>query len=65
MLYCNRCRYNGTLRPVAIELQKVAGEAGTVYNPYDTIELWQLAKEIISSLDCGALTSPRGLQRSS
>lgn len=65
MLYCNRCRYNGTLLPVAIELQKVAGEAGTVYNPYGTIELWQLAKEIISSLDCGALTSPRGLQRSS
>ncbi|CAL8464299.1 g3834 [Coccomyxa elongata] len=44
---------NGSLLPVAIELQKVAGEAGTVYTPYDTTELWQLAKEIISSLDCG------------
>ncbi|BDA49833.1 Lipoxygenase 2.3, chloroplastic [Coccomyxa sp. Obi] len=44
---------NGSLMPVAIELQKVAGEAGTVYTPYDTAELWQLAKEIISSMDCG------------
>lgn len=52
------CRENGSLLPVAIELQKVAGEAGTVYTPYDTTELWQLTKEIISSLDCGAFTSP-------
>ncbi len=44
--------------PVAIELQKEAGDAGTVYTPFDTTELWQLAKEIISSLDCGTITSP-------
>lgn len=51
------CRENGSLMPVAIELQKEAGEAGTVYTPFDTTELWQLAKEIISSLDCGAFSS--------
>ncbi|EIE18646.1 Lipoxigenase [Coccomyxa subellipsoidea C-169] len=44
---------NGYMLPVAIELQKKLGQEGTVYTPYDVKELWQLAKEIISSLDCG------------
>ena len=50
------CRDNGYMVPVAIELQKKLGQEGTVYTPYDVKELWQLAKEIISSLDCGELS---------
>lgn len=46
-------RDNGYLVPIAIELRKAKGEIGTVYTPYDAKELWQLAKEIIASLDCG------------
>lgn len=41
--------------PVAIEIQKELGEVGTVYTPYDVPELWQLAKEVICSLDSGGL----------
>jgi hypothetical protein len=48
------CRSNGYLVPAAIEIRKEKGKSGTVYTPYDPKELWQLAKDIICSLDSGA-----------